>query len=107
MSDFYTQEQLDVLDQSIRNKKIKIEILNLQYKILDTIEGECQSGSINIDATSDNRRSCDVSLIISPKFTDVVTQKYLPQNKGLIWLDKYIKIYVGIEAFDGKVVWYN
>lgn len=105
--DFFTKGQLEVLDQSIRKKRIRIEVENLQFKTIDTIEGLCSEGSINLDANSDNRRSCSLTLIVDDRYTDIVEKKYLPQKNGLIWLDKYIKIFIGIDNYMGETQWFN
>lgn len=108
MSDFFTQEQLDVLDQSIRGKRIKIEILDNRYKVLDSIEGECESGSINEDANSDNRRSFDLNIIVSSQYTNIITSKYIIDKNSYIWLDKYVKVYVGIDDLTtNETIWFN
>ena len=45
--ELFTKEQLEVLNHSIRKKRIRIEVENLQYEILDRIEGLCSEGSVN------------------------------------------------------------
>lgn len=108
MSGILTQEQLDVLAQSIRRKNIKIEILNKQFKIIDTIEGEAIDGSIDLDANSDYRRSCNLTLVVSDLYSDIVKEKYVVGINSLVWLDKYVKIYVGI--YDEQIqdnIWFN
>ena len=92
MDNFFTQEQLSVLDQSIRGKTIKVEILNLDYKIIDVIEGRCENGEINIDANSDNRRSFDLTLSVASQYTELIEKKYIVGKNNLIWMDKYVKI---------------
>lgn len=108
MSDFFTQEQLDVLSQSIRRKKIKIEILNHQFQVIDTIEGETIGGSIDLDANSDYRRSCNLTLVVSDLYSDIIKEKYIVGINSLIWLDKYVKIYVGIyNEIPENFTWFN
>ena len=108
MSSFFTHEQLNALNQSIRSKKIRIEVLNYNFKIIDTIEGEALDGSIDINATSDYRRSCNLTMIVGSDYIGLVEKKYLIDVNSLIWLDKYIKIYVGIDdVYTGETVWYN
>ena len=104
----FTQEQLEALNQSIRGKRIKIEILNYNFKIIDTIEGEATEGTIDMDATSDYRMSCSLTMVVDSLYTGILETKYLVDRGNIIWLDKYIKIYVGIDdIYTGETVWYN
>lgn len=104
----FTQEQLEALNQSIRGKRIKIEVLNYNFKIIDTIEGEATDGTIDMDATSDYRMSCNLTMVVDSHYTGIVETKYLVDKGNIIWLDKYIKIYVGIDdIYTGETVWYN
>lgn len=105
--ELFTKEQLEVLNHSIRKKRIRIEVENLQYEILDRIEGLCSEGSVNLDATSDSRRSCSLTLVVDSRYTGIVEGKYLPQKDSLIWLDKYIKIYVGLDDFNDECQWFD
>lgn len=72
---------------------IKIEVLDLDYKILDSIEGTIIDGSYNIDSTSDIRRTTSFS----------INPTVLAENSplriaplGYIWFDKIIHFYIGL-----------
>lgn len=96
-----TQEQYNVTKQSIQNKYIRLEILNFDMQTVDELSGNCIGGNINIDATSDLRRSCSISLVINDK-------TFEQKVEDEIWLDKYIKIYVGIDSIaTGDTVWFD
>ena len=76
--------------QNLQNRFIKIDLLNYQFQTVNSLEGVCISGNISIDANSDLRRSGNVSLVIQK--TD-----FQVEPGGQIWLDKYLKVWVGIE----------
>lgn len=109
-----TQDKLNVLNQSIRNKKIKIELLDFNLKTIDTIESEIVSGSLTFNANNDIRRSGNIEMVI-PLYFDIDTflmtsgTTYVGYG-GKIWLDKNVKIWVGIEdinIYPIEIVWYN
>ena len=96
-----TQLDYDISRQTIRNTKIKINLLNFYYQTVDSIEGNVVSGSISFDADADIRRTCTINMTVIDS-----TFNISPGNK--IWLDKYIQIYIGVESMrDGEISWNN
>lgn len=96
-----TSQQYNVSNQTIRNLHIKINLLNYSYQTVDSLEGNAISGSINIEANADIRRTCQIDLIVTNNTFNV-------QSGGRIWLDKYIQIYTGIDDIhSGETVWFN
>src|SRR5574344_1180578 len=96
-----SSDQYNVSTQNIRNLHIKINLLNFSYQTIDSLEGNAISGSINIDANSDVRRTCQVQLVVTNSTFDV-------QAGGKIFLDRYIQIYVGVDNLHtGNIVWFN
>lgn len=96
-----TQEMYNVTKQSIRNCYAKIEVLNKDFIIVDDFVGNITDGSISIDANSDIRRTCNISLVVTDSSFEI-------KPDGKIWLDKYVRIYTGIDdMFSGKTVWFN
>lgn len=99
--DELTASQYRIANQTIRNKFIKINLLNFNYTVVDTLEGNTIEGSININASSDMRRTCNISLVLTDSTFNVETG-------GKIWLDKYIQIFVGIEdLLTSEISWTN
>ena len=99
--DELTASQYRITNQTIRNKFIKINLLNFNYTVVDTLEGNAIEGSININASSDMRRTCNISLVLTDSTFNVETG-------GKIWLDKYIQIFVGIEdLLTSEISWTN
>ena len=97
-----TQTDYDLAQEKVRNVKMKVDLLNFQLQTINSLEGEVISGSITVDATSDIRRTCNITLAI--KNTDISIAK-----NGSLWLDKFIKIYVGEDnpRNKGETVWWN
>ncbi len=93
MSYIITQEDLlIVLQQSAASQtmKLKIEVLDLNQKIIGTIECGLVSGSVSISGESDIRRTA--SFIIQPTLTEHIKLA----ETSLLWLNKDIKISVGL-----------
>ncbi|MCA9459738.1 MAG: DUF5048 domain-containing protein [Nanoarchaeota archaeon] len=82
-----TQEQYNV-SKSSKIITAKIYLLNFKFQRVEELSGVVLSGSTySISATSDIRRSCNISLIPTDSSFDISVG-----NK--IWLDKYVQIYV-------------
>lgn len=96
-----TQAMYDVTNQKAKNIQLRINLLNFSYQTVDSLEGVSLSGDISTNATSDLRKTCQVSLAITGSTFDV-------QAGGRIFLDRYIQIYVGVEHIrTGEIVWFN
>lgn len=97
-----TQTDYNLIQSRTRNSKIKIEVLNFNFQTVNSLEGRTISGSISIDATSDIRRTCNITLVID-KMDNIVTPGHI------IWIDKFIKIYQGIDnpRNNNETVWWN
>ena len=96
-----TSLQYKTTKQTIRNKYIKINLLNFNYLIMDSLEGNVIDGEIDINANSDIRRTCNVSFILTDSSFNV-------QAGGKVWLDKLFQIYIGIEDINSnEIIWNN
>lgn len=111
---YLTQEQINVLKQTLQNKRLKIELLDSNMRTIDSIEGYAIGGSITANANNDIRRTGNIqmSIPISQQATSLLDQLggFTIEIGGKIWLDKYVKIKVGIENIlsqDGDIVWYS
>lgn len=85
-----TQQDIKLIKQSSKKVFVKIELLNKQFKILDAIEGNLISDSLNADSESKQRRSYSCSLYVTDS-------SFFLGNDKKIWIDKYIRVYYGIE----------
>lgn len=98
-----TQEEYRVAKQNGRIIHTKMNILNFDFQLVDEISGVVLDGSsYTIDATSDIRRTCNISLIP----TD---DRFNIEYGSELWLDKYIQIFVGIEDIknNNEIVYSN
>lgn len=96
-----TTAQLATSLQNIQSRYIRLELLNYQFQTVNSLEGVCTSGSISIDANADIRRTGSVSLVVTGGDFEV-------QSGGQIWLDKYIRVWVGVMSLiTGEVEYTN
>lgn len=96
-----TAEDYNVLKQQYIKKYMKLELLDFQYNVVDELSGNMISCSINVDSTSDLRRSCDLTFVVTSSTFDIKSGQKL-------WLDKFVRPYVGCENMrTGKIQWYN
>lgn len=109
-----TQNQIDSNNLQLRNKYVRLEILDFNLKTIDTIEAECIGGSLQKDANSNLRRSGNIQIAV-PTYIEATNildllDGFVIDLGGKIWLDKYIKIFIGIEDYlqeDNPIVWNN
>lgn len=110
---FLTQNQIDVLKLNLRKKHIRLELLDFNFKTIDSIEGQAISGSLTFTADNAIRRSGQIEMAIpvSPQAAQLIDQLngFTIESGGKIWIDKYIKIFVGIDdiSLDNNITWYN
>lgn len=96
-----TQPMYNAINQKIRIQHIKVNLLNFIFQTVESLEGYTLSGSISEDATSDLRRSCQVTLAVTNSSFDIA-------SGGKIFLDRYIQIFIGIEETrTGEIIWFN
>ena len=94
-----TADQFRTTRQQVQGRFIKIELLNYQYQTVDSLEGVCVGGNLNIQADSDIRRTGNVDLVVKKSTFNI-------QPGGQIWLDKYLKIFTGIRSIrTGEITW--
>ena len=65
-----TQTDYEMAQLPTRNLKIKVDVLNFKFQTIDSIEGILTDGSISVDANSDIRRTCSVTLTIKTRWRD-------------------------------------
>ena len=83
-----TEQQYRTTLQNIQSRYIWIELLNYQYQTVEELSGVATAGSINIDANADVRRTGTIELVINNSTFEVA-------SGGKIWLDEYVRIWVG------------
>ena len=97
-----SQTDYDLSQLKVRNQRIKVDLLNFNFQTVNSLEGKVTDGSISIDATSDIRRTCNITLVVENS-TDIIAPG------GQVWLDKFIKVYVGTDnpRNNNETVWNN
>lgn len=96
-----TDGQFRSVMQNIQSRYIRLELLNFQYQTVDTVEGICTSGSFSIDANSDIRRTGNIVLVVTNSSFEVA-------SGSKVWLDKYVRAWVGISNLaTGNIEWTN
>ena len=104
-----TQEQYNIVTQFYRDISIKLEVLDFDYYIIDEISGLALDASFNIDADSDIRRTCNISMVLKDEYSEntlYISEYWKAGNP--FWFDKYLRISIGItDITTGEVVWNN
>lgn len=96
-----TNEDIELCKTRTKYTYIKLLLLDSNLNPIDELQGECISGSINIDVTSDNRRTCNLELYHKDSSYDVAEY-----NK--IWLNRRVKVQMGfLNIKTNKIVWYD
>lgn len=98
-----TTDEKRVATQRGRTLHTRIQVLDYDFTVFDEIEGVVlDGGTFTCDANSDIRRTCSIS------FVPNVPSRGVGYGKD-IWLDKYIRIYIGIEDSlnNDEIVWTN
>lgn len=102
MSVWYSPSQVEIqaVKQHAKDIYIKIELLNRELKIQDTIEGNMISDNFTIDSESKQRRTYSCEMCVSDS-------SFLLGEDKKIWIDKYIRVYYGIRSTRYReVVWW-
>lgn len=95
-----TSQDIQLLKQSNQDKTVKIELLDKKTGILlETIEGNLLNDSGTIDATSNNRRSYNCDFVVTDS-------SFLVDENNKIWMDKLLRVYVGILDIRSQVYVY-
>ncbi|MEY8352625.1 DUF5048 domain-containing protein [Lachnospiraceae bacterium 54-53] len=101
MGHVVTQDDINVLRQGEQEMRIKIELLNSDFKTLDSLEGVIISDNFSQDSESLQRRtySCDMVILDST---------FVIGNDKKIWLDKRLRVYYGLRSQRNKeIIWYK
>ena len=97
------QREYRVAKQNGRIIHTKMNILSFDFQLVGEISGVVLEGSnYTIDANSDIRRTCNISLIPKDKSFNI-------EYGSKLWMDKYIQVFVGIEdvSNNNEIVYSN
>lgn len=96
-----SQSQRDIVKQPYRNISLRVNLLNFDKQVIESVEGRVISGSITSDANSNMRNTCDIEMIVTGA-------NFKVESGGKIWLDRFLQIYVGVDDLKtGETVWNN
>lgn len=96
-----TREDRDIVNQQIKEIFAKVELLNKEYKVEGLLEGNLISDSFSISTESNVRRTYSMDLVVNN------STLLLGSGYNKIWMDKYIRPYIGIRSLRTKeIVWY-
>lgn len=65
MSYIATSEDIQIIKQKTKEVYIKLELLNKNYKTIESLEGNLISDNLNVDSKSKQRRSYSASLYVT------------------------------------------
>ena len=82
-----TSEDIALLSQHSREIYSRIDILNKDFKTIDSVQGVTLDGTVSIDAESDIRRTYNSTIHLADN-------NYITAENALIWMDKYVQIYL-------------
>lgn len=91
MAYYPTQEEIRIVKQQSKDVFIKVELLNKQFKILDSIEGHLISDNLNVTSESKQRRTYSADFYVQDK-------SLLIGKDRKVWIDKYLRVYYGIKS---------
>lgn len=83
------QEDLEILQQSIRPTYVKIDLLNKDFQTVYTLDGNLIDDNFSCDGEAKVRRTYNCQLQVDSSKFNVGRDKF-------IWLDRYLKVYYGI-----------
>ncbi|GLC79190.1 DUF5048 domain-containing protein [Lacrimispora brassicae] len=96
-----TQIDLSILKQGKQEIFLKVELLNPNFKILDSLEGHIINDSFSIDSESLQRRSYNFDLVI-------LSSSFMIGKDKKIWMDKRIRVFYGVKSLRSKeIIWYQ
>lgn len=95
------QEDLDILLQQNKIIYMKVELLNKNCLILEELQGNIIDGNLSVDAESAIRRTLNFTIHVSDS-------TFAVGESSKIWLDKIIRVYIGVlHIRTNKIKWYN
>ncbi len=94
-----TTHDISLVKQPVQRRYVKLSVLNREWRSVGVISGRLISGNIDVDGTSDVRRSASLTME-----TDIVNMVLI---SGFM-MNYYVKLYCGIEDNNtSEVNWYG
>ena len=102
MSYMIQESDKRLIQQHSLNLRIRIDVYDKDENYIDSIKCGLVSGSCNIDANSDVRRTASFVLIPQKKVNTLI------EENSLIWINRNIILYIGVQANrDEDYTWYK
>lgn len=102
MSYMITEADKRLIKQNVLNLRIRLDVYDKDSVYVDTLECGLVSGSCNIAASSDVRRTATFVLIPMKKVNTLI------QEDSMIWINRNIVLSIGVQRHrDGEYVWYQ
>lgn len=96
-----TQNDLSLMRQKEQKVFLKVELLNKNFKVIESLDGEIVSDSFSQNSESKERRSYNFDIV-------VLNSTFFIGKDKKIWLDKRIRVYYGLYSIHLKeIVWYK
>ena len=94
------QSDIDLLKQSVRTVYCRIELLNSDWQIAETLEGNVSNDNFSCTEESAVRRTYNCDIVVTDSSFKVGSSEK-------VWTDKYIRVYYGVYSQNNKDVrWY-
>lgn len=101
MSYTVTQADLDILRQGIQEVFVKVELLNSNFKILESLTGNIVDDTYSVDSESTQRRSYKATLVVTDSTFEIGKDKK-------VWMDKRIRVSYGVYSLHKReIIWYQ
>jgi hypothetical protein len=95
-----TQNDIEILLQPTKTIYCKLEVLDTDFRKLDSIEGNLISDNLSIQSDSNMRRTYNCELLVTNK-------KFLIGKNNYIWFTRFVKPYVGVKSQRTQAItWY-
>ena len=95
-----TQNDINLLLQPTKEIHYKLEILDSNFRKIDSIEGNLISDSLSISSDSNMRRTYNCELLVT-------NNKFLIGKDKYIWFTRYIRPYIGVKSHRTQTItWY-
>lgn len=96
-----TEADYAIINQSVRNINVRVELLDEHYSVIDRIDGVLISDNYTVDRSSDVRRTA--SLVFH-----VADDRFLVSEEKYVWFGKYMRLFYGLYSYvTHDYIWYR
>lgn len=95
----YSSEDSQLINQTNHVVRYKLELLNKYLQVESELTGDTADVNFNIDATTDIRRTADLTMVVTDR-------SWMTDNFEIGWVDKLVRFSIGLQKLDGTWKWY-